>query len=99
MSARSRLAVEMTEGAFRISQGELRLTIFAVKDLADVEHPADFVIRLDEILTWDMPHDDQEISVEELQKIAARLPRNASGTGSPSHSNRVCSEKGARLFR
>ncbi|MEJ0051453.1 MAG: Imm74 family immunity protein [Methylovirgula sp.] len=73
MSARSRLAVEMTEGAFRISQGELRLTIFAVKDLADVEHPADFVIRLDEILTWDMPHDDQEISVEELQKIAAEI--------------------------
>lgn len=63
----------MTEGAFRISQGELRLTIFAVKDLADVEHPADFVIRLDEILTWDMPHDDQEISVEELQKIAAEI--------------------------
>ncbi len=73
MSARPRLAVELTEGAFRVSQGELRLTIFAVKDLADVEHPADFVVRLDEILTWDAPHDDQEISVEELQKIAAEI--------------------------
>ena len=73
MSARSRLAVELTEGAFRVSQGELRLTIFAVKDLADIEHPADFVVRLDEILNWDAPHDDQEISVEELQKIAAEI--------------------------
>ncbi len=65
--------VELTEGALRVSQGELRLTIFAVKDLADVEHPADFVIRLDEILTWDAPHDDQEISVGELQKIATEI--------------------------
>lgn len=73
MSARTRLAVELTEGAFRISQGELRLTIFTVKDLADVEHPADFVVRLDEVLTWDAPHEDQEISVEELQKIAAEI--------------------------
>jgi hypothetical protein len=73
LSARSRLAVELTEGAFRVSQGELRLTIFAVKDLADIEHPADFVVRLDEILNWDAPHDDQEISVEELQKIAAEI--------------------------
>jgi Immunity protein 74 len=73
LSARSRLAVELTEGAFRISQGELRLTIFAVKDLADIEHPADFVVRLDEILNWDAPHDDQEISVEELQRIATEI--------------------------
>lgn len=81
MSARTRLTVELTEGAFRVSQGELRLTIFAVKDLADIEHPADFVIRLDEILNWDTPHEDQEISVEELQKIATEITEECERRG------------------
>ena len=35
--------------------------------------PADFVIRLDEILTWDPPHEDSEVEVEDLQRIAAGI--------------------------
>ncbi len=73
LTSRARLAVELTEGAFRVSSGERRLTIYAVKDLADVETPTDFIIRLDELLTWDPPHDDLEISVEDLQRIAAGI--------------------------
>jgi hypothetical protein len=73
LSGRARLAVELTEGAFRVSCGEKRLTIYAVKDLPDAEAPADFVIRLDEILTWDPPHEDAEIPVADLQRIAAGI--------------------------
>ena len=60
MSGRTRLVVELTEGAFRVSSGEKRLTIYTVKDLPNIEEPADFVIRLDEILTWDPPHEDED---------------------------------------
>jgi hypothetical protein len=73
LSGRARLVVELTEGAFRVSYGEKRLTIYAVKDLPDVEEPADFVIRLDELLTWDPPHEDEEIPVAALQRIAAGI--------------------------
>ena len=81
MSGRTRLVVELTEGAFRVSSGEMRLTIFAVSDLPNVEHPADFVIRMDEILTWDPPHEDQEISVDELQKIATGITEECERRG------------------
>ncbi len=81
MTSRARLSIELTEGAFRVSSGERRLTIFAVQDLPNVEHPADFVIRMDEILTWDVPHEDQEISVEELQKIAAGITEECERRG------------------
>lgn len=73
LSGRARLTVELTEGAFRVSSGEKRLTIYTVKDLPDIEEPADFVIRLDEILAWDPPHEDEEIAVEDLQRIAAGI--------------------------
>lgn len=71
--SRGRLTVELTEGAFRVSSGDKRLTIFAVKDLPEQQHPADFVIRLDEVLTWDPPHEDQDVSIDDLQKIAAEI--------------------------
>jgi hypothetical protein len=67
---RPRLVVGLTEGAFRVTCESKSLTIFAASDLPGAAAPADFVIHLDEILTWDPPHDDSEIEVEDLQKIA-----------------------------
>jgi Immunity protein 74 len=70
---RSRLTVELTEGAFRVTCGTKCLTIFPATDLPGAATPADFIIRLDEILTWDPPHEDSEVEVEDLQKIAAGI--------------------------
>jgi hypothetical protein len=70
---RPRLTVELTEGAFRVTCGTKTLTIFPAADLPGAATPADFVIRLDEILTWDPPHEDSEVDVEDLQKIAAGI--------------------------
>jgi len=39
----------------------------------NTEDPADFTIDLDSILTWDAPHDEIEIEVEELQKITTAI--------------------------
>lgn len=75
------MSVELTEGAFRVSSGEKRLTIRTVKDLADQEHPADFVIRLDEVLMWDPPHENQEVSIDDLQKIAAGVAEECERRG------------------
>lgn len=70
---RPRLTVELTEGAFRVTCGARSLTIFPAADLPGTEAPADFVIRLDEVLTWDPPHEDSEVEVEDLQRIAAGI--------------------------
>lgn len=70
---RGHLAVELTEGAFRVTCGPKSLTIFPATDLPGAAAPVDFVIRLDEILTWDAPHDDNEVEVEDLQKIVAGI--------------------------
>ncbi len=70
---RPRLTVELTEGAFRVTYGAKSLTIFAAPDLPGAAAPADFLIRLDEILNWDPPHEDSEVEVEDLQKIAAGI--------------------------
>ncbi|MGH6817893.1 MAG: Imm74 family immunity protein [Methylovirgula sp.] len=70
---RGRLKVELTEGAFRVTCGPKSLTIFPAADLPSAATPVDFVIRLDEILMWDAPHDDSEVEVEDLQKIAAGI--------------------------
>jgi hypothetical protein len=69
---RTRLTVELTEGAFRVTSGKKTLAIFATPDQPGAENPADFVIRLDEILMWDMPP-DCEIEIEELQKIVEAI--------------------------
>jgi len=70
---RRRLTVELTEGAFRVTYGAKSLTIFAAPDLPSAAAPTDFIIRLDEILTWDRPHEDSEVEVDDLQKIAAGI--------------------------
>jgi Immunity protein 74 len=70
---RPRLTVELTEGAFRVTCGAKSLTIFPAADLPGAAAPADFVIRLDEILNWDSPHDDSEVEIEDLQRIAAGI--------------------------
>ncbi len=69
---RTRLSVELTEGAFRVTSGKKSLTIFPSPDQTNAESPADFVIRLDEILMWDTPA-DCEIEIEELQKIVEAI--------------------------
>lgn len=69
---RNRLSVELTEGAFRITFGKKTLTLFPAPDQPGAENPADFIIRLDEILMWDTPP-DSEIDIEELQKIVEAI--------------------------
>jgi hypothetical protein len=81
LGVRTRVHVELTEGAFRISSGDKRLTIFAIKDLPDQEHPADFLIRLDEVLTWDPPHEDHDVSIDDLQRIAAGITEECERRG------------------
>ncbi len=71
--SQGRLTVELTEGAFRVTCGPKSLTIFPATDLPGATAPVDFVVRLDEILTWDAPHDDSEVEVQDLQKIAAGI--------------------------
>jgi hypothetical protein len=66
---RARLNVALTEGAFRVTNGKKTLTIFPAADLPNAQNPADFIIRMDEILMWDAPHQDCEIGIEDLQKI------------------------------
>jgi hypothetical protein len=49
------------------------LTILPSSIPPNIEDPADFIVDLDSILTWDAPHDEIEIEVEELQKIAKAI--------------------------
>lgn len=70
---RDRLIVTLTEGAFRVTHGKKVLTIFSSPDLLEAEVPADFVIHLDEILTWDPPHQDCEVAIEDLQRIMTAI--------------------------
>ena len=67
------MTVELTEGGFRVTCGPKSLTIFPAVDLPSAATPLDFVIRLDEILTWDAPHEDSEVEIDDLQKIAAGI--------------------------
>jgi Immunity protein 74 len=72
-TSRGRLTVELTEGAFRVTCGPKSLTIFPATDRPSAATRLDFVIRLDEILTWDAPHGDSEVEVDDLQKIVAGI--------------------------
>lgn len=67
--ARAKIKVEMTEGAIRVHQGARTLTIHAGAPDEDSGEDTDFVVRLDEIDHWDAPDQDQEIDIEDLQKI------------------------------
>lgn len=78
---RARLTVALTEGAFRVTYGKKVLTIFPAPDLPEAETPADFVIRLDELLTWDPPDQDSEIEIEDLQKIVEAISEECERRG------------------
>ena len=71
--SKGHLSVELTEGAIRVNCGKRSLTIYPGSDLPGAEAPADFVVRLDDILTWDPPHETTEIAIEELQRIVAAI--------------------------
>ncbi|WP_026607412.1 Imm74 family immunity protein [Methylocapsa acidiphila] len=66
---RSGPQVTLTEGSIRILWREKVLTIVNAPDLSDGEEPADFVVDLDAIVSWDAPHDANAIEVEDLQEI------------------------------
>jgi len=65
--------ITLTEGSIRVHWGEKTLTILPTSLPPNTEDPADFTIDLDAILTWDTPHDEIEIEVEELQKITTAI--------------------------
>ncbi len=67
------ISIALTEGAFRATSGKKILTIYPTPDLPGAVSPADFIIRLDEILVWDAPNQDCEIEIEELQKIVEAI--------------------------
>lgn len=71
--AKARFTVELTEGAIRVTCGKRCLTIYAGSDLPAAETPADFVVRLDDILTWDPPNEASEVTIEDLQRIVAAI--------------------------
>lgn len=78
---RARFTVALTEGAVRVTHGKKVLTIFPARDLPEAETPADFIICLDEILTWDSPHQDSEIEIDDLQKIVAAISEECEKRG------------------
>ena len=65
--------ITLTEGAIRVTWAERVLTILPAFALPDVEEPADFVIDMDQIVSWDPPHEADEISVEDLQAITQAI--------------------------
>ena len=65
----SSLKVEITEGAIRVTSGGRCLTLKAAASPPDAEDSPDFLIHLDDIEFWDIPDADQEIVVEDLQRI------------------------------
>lgn len=65
--------ITLTEGSIRIHWAERMLTILPAPSLPNAENPADFIVDLDSILTWDAPHDEIEIEVEDLQKIVEAI--------------------------
>jgi hypothetical protein len=63
----------LTEGSIRVHWGARILTILPASSQPNAEDAADFTVDLDEILTWDAPHDEIEIEIEELQKITQAI--------------------------
>jgi Immunity protein 74 len=70
---RPELHITLTEGSIRVQWGDRILTILPVSTPPNTEDPADFTVDLDSILTWDAPHDEIEIEIEELQKITKAI--------------------------
>lgn len=65
--------VALTEGAVRIVWGARRLVIVSAPQPPDAQDPPDFIVDMDELLTWSPPHDQEEVSVEELQAITQAI--------------------------
>ena len=63
------IEVEMTEGAIRVRQSGRTLTIPIAPPDADSPADADYLVRLDEIESWDAPDDETPIEIETLQRI------------------------------
>jgi len=53
--------------------GEKLLTILSMPSPPNAEDPSDFIVDLDSVLSWDPPHEDIEIEIEELQKIVQAI--------------------------
>jgi len=65
----SAIEVEVTEGAIRVRQSGRMLTIPIAPPDDDSPEDADFLVRLDDIESWDAPDDETPIEIEELQQI------------------------------
>ena len=65
----SAIEVEVTEGAIRVRQSGRTLTIPIAPPDVDSPEDADFLVRLDDIESWDAPDDETPIDIEALQKI------------------------------
>jgi hypothetical protein len=65
--------ITLTEGAIRVLWAERVLTILPASALPDADEPADFVVDMDQILSWDPPHEADEIGVDELRAIAQAI--------------------------
>ena len=65
--------ITLTEGSIRVHWGARILTILPAMSPPDTENPADFIVDLDSVLSWDAPHDEIEIEIAELQKITKAI--------------------------
>ena len=63
------IEVEVTEGAIRVRQKGRTLTIPLAPPDADSPEEADFLVRLDDIVSWDAPDDETPIDIGDLQLI------------------------------
>lgn len=79
--ARAKVKVELTEGAIKVRHDGRTLTIHAEAPDADSGEDTDFLVRLDEIDSWDEPDRDQEITVEELQMILEAVEKELAKHG------------------
>ena len=77
----SAIDVEITEGAIRVRSGARVLTIAVVPPPADLEDDADFYIEMDEIESWDPPHEETAIEIDELQKILEAIEEQVAKHG------------------
>lgn len=74
MARRKRaIEVEITEGAIRVRHDGRTLTVAATSPPPDAEDAPDFILSLDEIVSWDEPHDEVEIGIEELQRVLSAI--------------------------
>ena len=63
------IEVELTEGAIRVRLNERTLTIPIAPPDADSPEEADFLVRLDDIESWDAPDDETPMEIAELQRV------------------------------